>query len=300
MKFQKRWHLTWLFFFWLSVFHYCSFSNTTMHILMTIYPNCESSYKISFGYSTHFLCCSCIYSNPDFQELLKTFNILTMKNFTGPQLLQTNITIIAAQDFLRWCWFCIAPFILQRAASFTHLYRTRTSFIRLHNVGGVFESHLNLFYKHLIYECLYWGALHAGCWWYKVVRWRHTRLMEHITDQSLYLSGDQDLWSPLWQKLSDYTPGPAPHGTTEPASLNQCIAWRYICGAFSVSVISPVLILSGLPTPEAKPETPAWYENILQIIILLQGKWVYKNVSLIPSNKIWAFITRRLLNSFSG
>lgn len=50
-----------------------------------------------------------------------------------------------------------------------------------------------------------------------------------------------------------------------------------------------VFIVSRLSPPEAKPEKPAWYERILQIIYIyfLQGKWLYKNVHLIPLNKIW-------------
>lgn len=69
----------------------------------------------------------------------------------------------------------------------------------------------------------------------------------------------------------------APHSITEPPSLWWYYWWHLPCCS--------ILILS---TPEAKPEKPAWYENILQITNLLQGKWVYKNVLLIPFNKMWA------------
>lgn len=62
---------------------------------MTIYPNCESSYRISFAYSTHFLCCSCIYSSPHFLELLKIFNIPTKKEKT----LQAPITVNHYDDY---------------------------------------------------------------------------------------------------------------------------------------------------------------------------------------------------------
>lgn len=56
----------------------------------------------------------------------------------------------------------------------------------------------------------------------------------------------------------------------------------------------PVIILSGLYTSEAKPEKPAWYENILQIINVLQGKWAYK-MSLLTC--VVSFSTRQLLTN---
>lgn len=50
-----------------------------------------------------------------------------------------------------------------------------------------------------------------------------------------------------------------------------------------------ITLLAMLSTPEAKSEKPAWYENILQTINVLQIS-VYKcqYVNLIPFNKMWA------------